>query len=127
MVQEVHGEGDEGRNENKRPRRLVAVTVVKSQQETALVEWTDDDIHRVYVPVAAVVNGKVSEEDLAAGVRYGVAWEELIVPTTPETVAKRLRQLDIWTPADARANAPLIKREAVTFDVPALLRDCEEG
>ena len=129
MVQEVHGSGDETVREEQRPRRvkLVAVKVVTVQQETALVEWADaDDRRRVYVPVAAVVDGKVDRQDLDAGAQYGVRWEERVLLTTPETVAKRLRQLGIWTLADLRANAPLVKQEAKLFDVGALIRACEQ-
>lgn len=80
---------------------LVAVRVVESKNKVALVEWLEgDEQRRAYVPATEVTPRGVTADVLEAGEPYGVRWEVLIAPGTPQAIAKALRQQGIWTVSD---------------------------
>lgn len=76
----------------------MAVRVVECKGKVALVEWqTGDEQRRAYVPAQEVTPRGVTADVLAAGEPYGVRWEVLIEPGTPQAIAQALRQQGIWT------------------------------
>ena len=132
MVQETNGRRDEGSGEGKRPRpKLIAVKPFPTNGPTTLVEWeAGNDLFRAYVPTEAVVNGKVSVDDLEAGAEYGVRWERfLTVSLTPLDLAKLFRRRGIWTLEDLKQKSVQVKiapLEAVAFNIAELIRSVEE-
>ena len=84
------------------------VKVIKEEHGTALVEWQDNGSHRAFVPVAAVFDGTVADEELAHAIPYGVQWEEVLtIGVTVEHIAQGLRNAGIWTEADLRGKQPI--------------------
>jgi len=87
-------------------------------------------LFRAYVPTEAVVNGKVSADDLEAGAEYGVRWERfLTVSLTPLDLAKLFRRRGIWTLEDLKQKSVQVKiapLEAVAFNIAELIRSVEE-
>jgi hypothetical protein len=82
-------------------------TVAETGQST-VVEWYDGNTRRCIVPRAAVRGDSVDDGDVAAGVPYGVAWED----TTTEAVANELRRCGIWTGRDL-AERPQVAAAAI--------------
>lgn len=83
----------------------IAVHEVERKGKVALVEWTEGvsspgDRHRAYLPVTELTPRGVTAEALAAGEPYGVRWEDMIEPATPQALARALRQQGIWTVSD---------------------------
>lgn len=81
---------------------MIAVRVIRAQGPAVLVQWTDgDDLRRAYVPAREVLDGQVSSETLAAGIPYGLLWEEIVAfSVTPERLARELRRRGVWTTED---------------------------
>jgi hypothetical protein len=79
----------------------VAVRVIESRGESALVEWVAEDgaLKRAYVPTA---HGFYDADDLEAGVPYGDPWEDLVddVVVMGQDVAAALRRGGFWTAED---------------------------
>jgi hypothetical protein len=89
------------------PRKVVPVVVVTKQDGSALVEWLDGKtVQRCYIPAKEISpEKKASKETLAAGIPYGVQWEDALsgLPSAKElakTIAAGLRQRGIWTLKD---------------------------
>jgi hypothetical protein len=79
---------------------VVAVTIIKSKAETALVQWLEAGaLKRGYVPLALVQEGQVDADELSAAAPYGVAWEQFLRPAALE-IAEDLRREGIWTVRD---------------------------
>ena len=104
------------KEEKEQPRRkpkTVAVRVVARKDESALVEWeAEGDLCRAYVPASKVEADRCDEDTLAAGIPYGVPWEDLIdlSALTPESIGVRLRRREIWTAADVERNIQVVQR-----------------
>lgn len=81
------------------------VKLIRRHGHSALVEWADaDGMHRVTIPDAEVIDSAVDPGVLAAGIPYGVPWEDCPLPeVTPADVARELRNRGIWTRADLEA------------------------
>ena len=108
--------------EKKQAPRL-PVRLVAHKDESVLVEWLDQDgmYCRVYVPLAKLKEGTVSEKDLARGIPYGLAWEDWIeVTVTPEHIANELRRQGVWCWPDITNSALDVVNRA--FDKGAFLR-----
>lgn len=94
----------------KERKKLIPVTVISSNDETALVEYqTKDDIQRAIIP-----RGKLNDETkeveqsvLDAGVPYGDDFE----PIVGAHIAKLFRQQGIWTKAD------FVEKRQVAVDI----------
>lgn len=84
--------------EEKKPP--VAVKVIRTEKQSALVEWVDDGMHRAYVPASAVKDDAVSPITLSRGVPYGIPWEKAELSATADALAANLRARGIWTRAD---------------------------
>ena len=86
------------------PPERVPVRLVDSRGASALVEWSDPDLHRGYVPLQEVAkDSTVPAPVLAEAIPYGVAWEKhLTLEATPEKLAHALRVRGIWTANDLR-------------------------
>ena len=96
---------EEEKKKERKPKQ-VAVRVVEQRDKSALVEWeAEGDLCRAYVPAAKIEGGQCDEDTLAAGIRYGVPWEDILgeMPSG-ETVGKQLRRHGIWTRADIEKN-----------------------
>ncbi len=85
---------------------MINVIALKAIGNGTLVEWrAADGLHRAVVPHEDVVSGRVDDDALAAGIPYGVAWEDMIeIDVTPGEMAAALRQAGIWTMDDLRKN-----------------------
>ena len=85
---------------------MVDVTIVESKGESALVEWTCDNMpKRAYVPVANISNSKCAQAALDAGISYGERWEDFFpdVYVTSENIADALRKAGFWTVQDVES------------------------
>ena len=81
-----------------KPVKKIAVKVISESDETALVEWGEQ---RAYIPASVLVDGKVAEDELAAGVSYGEDWAALLgTSATPKAVMAEFHRRGIWTVAD---------------------------
>lgn len=82
--------------------RKISVRLVSMHGNTALVEWEDHGLHRVTIPVSEVIEEKVSEDVISAGIPYGIAWEKAVNPeqVTAKQIADALRVAGIWTKED---------------------------
>lgn len=78
------------------------VRVLRCQGAAALVEWIEDDLlQRAVVPAEMVEDGQCDSDALAAGIPYGVPFEDLLQPAvTPRALAQALRRRGIWTTED---------------------------
>jgi len=96
---------EEEKKKERKPKRI-AVRVVAQEGKSALVEWeAEGDLCRAYVPAAKIEGGQCDEDTLAAGIRYGVPWEDVIdAALSRESVGKQLRRHGIWTRADIEKN-----------------------
>ena len=86
---------------------LVHVRIVETKGRSALVEWDDGCMHRVYVPVDSL-DGKLCPDNvLREAPAYGVPWELLLdlSGVTPNAVADALRRRHIWTTEDAHTQS----------------------
>ena len=84
----------------KRTKRI-PVRVIHTEGESALVEWNDDGLHRAFVPVEEVSEGKCSASVLKAGVPYGVDWEKYIqINVTVAEISHALHRAGFWIPKD---------------------------
>jgi hypothetical protein len=104
-------EGSKGKADRAAtPRKTVAVRVVAekggadSESPSALVEWLEgDDLRRCYVPATEIQGGKASKEALAAGIPYGVPWEDRL-GDLPKALARKLgaelRRRGVWEKSD---------------------------
>ena len=101
------------RLEEKKPKRmkLILVSLIQAKGESALVEWSDGDyLCRAYVPTSEIVEDRCPADALAAGIPYGVPWENFITVNSARAVACALRAHGFWTSLDieqrpARAQA----------------------
>lgn len=96
---------EEEKKKERKPKR-VAVKVIEQKDQSALVEWSvEGDLCRAYIPAAKVEGGQCGEDTLAAGIPYGVPWEDVIsTAPTREAIGKQLRRHGIWTRADIERN-----------------------
>jgi hypothetical protein len=90
----------------------VNVRVVATKGESALVEWQEGDdltlpgqalsgLKRAYIPADKVTDGQACSDVLAAGIPYGVAFEDVLVPSVTATrIAQELRRRGLWTKED---------------------------
>jgi hypothetical protein len=84
------------------PRKvgMIAVTIIKSKGDTALVQWLEAGaLKRGYVPLVLVQDGQVDAEELSAAAPYGMNWERFLRPSAVE-IAEDLRREGIWTVHD---------------------------
>ena len=91
----------------KEEKVLVPVSLLSYKEKTALVEYEDSGKkYRVYVPRKFVsADSKVERAVLRKGVRHGLPWEEVELPTvTGEQLAAELHRHNVWTAEDFRSN-----------------------
>ena len=105
MVNEEKATVEESPKQRSKSRG-VAVDVISVTGQSALVErFIKDKVQRVTVPLSIVKDGKVSPDDLAAGIPYGVPWEEVeFQKLDPKDVANALRISGFWTYDDISKN-----------------------
>ncbi len=122
-VQETDGKGDGESSKSKRARpvKLVAVKVVHTEGEAALVQWDERGKYvRGIVPAASVKDGQVAADELKAALPYGDDFSK--VKGVTAEVVKALKNHGVWTKADALAS-PRSVREAVMIGyVPATVQ-----
>ena len=83
-----------------RPKNAVAVTIIKSRGDAALVQWLEGGaLKRGYVPLSLVREGQVEAEELRDAAPYGVEWARFLRPEAVE-IAEDLRREGIWTYQD---------------------------
>jgi hypothetical protein len=93
----------------KRAPVAIPVKVIRSQGQSALVEWrTEDDAHRAYVPRKDVVDDSCPADILEAGAPFGVNWESALAGRIQDSMvvplAKALRTRGIWESGDVSRN-----------------------
>ena len=112
----------------KRKTRKVAVTVIHSKGNTALIEWVEKTkLKRGYLPASLIeADNMVSDEALEAATPYGVPWESVItLYATPEKLEQALHAHGIWTLNDlvTKPNAAIGALQSVyRVDLAALLQ-----
>lgn len=117
-------------NEKPRRRKPIDVTVIKTDGQSALVQYVNSGLQRVHVPAYQVVDGKCDKETLDAGIQYGLPFDELVtINVTPQYVAECLHAADIWSLDDIvhkpnAVNAAL--KRAYGLDLAALLKSARE-
>jgi hypothetical protein len=108
------------------------IKVVRSDKQSALVEYQDgNETKRVIVPVSAVVDNVIDDNDLALGIPYGLAWANLVTPSTnSKRIEAELRRAGIWTAEDALKNAPAVQgavQAAYSIDFSTIMRIAKEN
>lgn len=101
--------------------------IISQQNHAALVEWRDaeNNLHRSIVP-SVNATPDISEQELAAGIPFGVPWETFLNDALALRLANRLREQSLWTYADA-ANNVRVLRAIVNEVVVASLLDAARG
>lgn len=95
--------------------KTLAVRVIRTEGQSALVEYVDvfdlNNLRRVYVPADIVEGGVARADALEMGIPYGEDWAAKVgsISVTPQVVATALRNSGIWTVEDARANPGLVQ------------------
>lgn len=84
------------------------IKVMAELGKAALVEWYDGTTQRAIVPLAAVQGDQIDDGDLAAGVPYGVPWQDHV----SAELAAELRRVGIWTGRDL-AERPQLAAAAI--------------
>jgi hypothetical protein len=99
--------------------------IIAETGQSVIVEWYDGNTQRAIVPAAVVHGDSVDDVELAAGVAYGVPWEE----TTTPAIAAELRRVGIWTGRDL-AEHPQVATAAIQrvigISLAALRRAAQE-
>jgi hypothetical protein len=77
--------------------------IISKQNRAMLVEWSDglSNFHRSIVPSDAMPENL---NELAAGIPFGVNWEDYLTDELANRLANRLRERGLWTYADAANN-----------------------
>lgn len=85
---------------------LTVVTLIGQKGASALVEFLDANgvLCRKYVPLAKIENSMVADETLAAGIPYGIAWNEISLEFDAEKFAVEMHNADLWTANDVLRN-----------------------
>jgi len=87
-----------------KPKRSKSISVraIHTEGESILVEWNDGGLHRAFVPIAEVDDGKCSASVLKAGIPYGVDWGRYIdtANIAATEITQALYRAGFWTPAD---------------------------
>ncbi len=106
--------------EIKRKSKRIKVDVISVSGKTSLVKYIDRDVLRkVYIPSNKIATGKVEEQFLTKGVLYGLAWEEVELPEiTGEAFAQAMRNRNIWTAEESRANPNGIRAAIASLYAP---------
>lgn len=84
------------------------IKIMAELGRSAIVEWYDGTTQRAIVPLSAVQNDEIDDGDLAAGVPYGVPWQD----TVSAELAAELRRVGIWTGRDL-AERPQVAAAAI--------------
>ena len=115
------GDGEGGESQRPRPVKKIAVNLVRREGKAALVEWKRGRkvVHTI-VPVEAVIDEKVLETDLEAGLPFGEDWTQ--VDGVTEELAKALHDIDIWTKEDLLARSHLVRDAVIKTYVPPVTR-----
>lgn len=108
------------------------VKVVKSDRQSALVEYQENgQTKRVIVPASVAIDGVVDDNDLALGIPYGIAWANLVKPsTTPQRIETELHRAGIWTAEDALKNAAAVQgaiQAAYSVDFSTIMKIAKEA
>ncbi len=84
------------------------IKVMAELGRSVLVEWYDGTTQRTIVPLSTVQGDQIDDGDLAAGVPYGVPWQDTVSPE----LAAELRRVGIWTGRDL-AERPQVAAAAI--------------
>ena len=109
MVQATDGASDAGRGKGKRARSVITVTVLRENQQVAMVQWSvEGRVRRALVPLSAVTDGKCPEEVLEAGVLLSAdwvsMWNQVSATLSSPAVEAELQRNGMWSMEDAIAN-----------------------
>jgi hypothetical protein len=101
--------------------------VIGTQNQASLVEWRDSQgiLRRSTIP-ANMAMSELSEDELAAGIPFGLEWDELIDERLKRQLANRLHDAGFWEYRDA-ANHIREFRALVNATVVASLLDAARG
>lgn len=101
--------------EKEKPKKkvdAVPVTVIAHHADASLVQWVDKGgLRRAYVPDNVINSGKVLQDELDAGVEYGLPWDSLLnknILVESSRIGAALRNNGIWTLEDLHAKAGVL-------------------
>ena len=101
--------------------------IISQQNHAVLVEWRESNtnmLQRSIVPSDAMAG--ITEQVLAAGIPFGVQWENYLCEPLAQRLANELRERGFWTYSDA-SNRIREFRQAVIEIVVASLLDAARG
>lgn len=93
-------------NENIKPQKMIPVKVIRTDRKSVLVETVLKGIYnRTVIQTGEIKRGKVPEDVLAAGIPYGIPWEDFEL-SKPDLLdfANELRRNRIYTADDFMNN-----------------------
>lgn len=96
----------------KTSTEAIKVNIISSKGESVLAQYEDDGyLYRRYVPASKLsilkndaTRGMVSADVLHYAIPYGYSWEDVELTFDHKKFANELRNLGIWTAADALKN-----------------------
>jgi hypothetical protein len=110
---------------------MIEVKIISQRGQSALVEYHEGDkLKRATIPMADIMDNKVSSYKLHLGISYGVEWAKYVtLQATPEQLQENLRRAGIWTKEDALTNAGKVLgviQATYQLDLGTLLRIAKE-
>lgn len=92
------------------------VKVIEQRKQATLVEWRDGKgLQRATIPAALITTNTLGESEapyaeLEQGIPYGEPWELLeLGEVGAQKIANSLREHNVWTAKDARANVNRVR------------------
>jgi len=102
------------------------ITVIDERGESALVNGNG---RRVYVPKAEIVEGKIDDAILDAGIPHGLPFEKMVnVQIDNGALVKALRDMGVYTKADFMQNFGAIQKRfhrAMDAELKKLIQEVE--
>ncbi|NMC34202.1 MAG: hypothetical protein GYA36_17345 [Veillonellaceae bacterium] len=97
--------------QSKKASKTIPVTVIAYVGDSAIVEWEDsEDLHRCTLP-ADIVKPKMTAEELANGIPYGLPLAEIVTfSASAVEFSRRMHQAGLWTADDIRRNPQRVFR-----------------
>jgi hypothetical protein len=96
----------------KKKTDSVPVTIIAHHSDASLVQWVDKGgLRRVYVPDTVITGGRVTQDELDAGVEYGIPWDTLMnrnILVEASKIGAELRNNGIWTLEDLHAKSGVL-------------------
>lgn len=104
---------------------MIDVQIVKQKGLSTLVKYLDGNLLKMVVlPTECIINNQASPDDLSMATPYGLPWEEIAQQkVTPQMIANKLREYNIWTLQDLEQNPNVVVgalQSVYGFDAAAL-------